>query len=74
MFAGIIDGNTSAADTLFLIAAILFGIVALTHLFGFRDYGAAPAADGRRGVAWAPIGGLFMAAGLCLTAIGLLCL
>ena len=71
MLADIFSSNNGTADTFFLIAAILFGIVALTHLIGYREYGA-PVADGRRGVAWAPIGGLFMAAGLCLTAIGLM--
>jgi hypothetical protein len=71
MFADIVSGNTSAADTFFIIAAILFGIVALTHLFGFSG----PRDGARGGPYWAaPVGGLFMAAGLCLTAIGLLCL
>ena len=71
MLADIVSSNNSTADTFFLIAAILFGIVAITHLFGFS--GPRTDAAGRAGPYWAaPVGGLFTAAGLCLTAIGLM--
>jgi len=67
MFADIASGNTGTADVLFLIAAILFGIAALLHLF-------APAAgpDPRPHYwGWTPA---LVDAGLCLVAIGLMVL
>lgn len=68
MLADIASGNTGTADVLFLIAAILFGIAALFHIFapagGPRD-AAAPARPAYWG--WTPA---LVDVGLCLVAIG----
>jgi hypothetical protein len=68
VLSDIASGNTGAADVVFLIAAILFGLAALAHLFTPRG----PAAEGRAGYwGWTPA---IVDAGLCLVAIGLLLL
>jgi hypothetical protein len=67
--ADIAQGNSGAADVCFLIAAILFGIAAITHLFG---PGPAPAGSGSR-VGW-PWTSLLVDVGLCLLAVGFLLL
>lgn len=68
VLADIADGNTGTADVLFLIAAILFGLAALFHIF-------APASPGPEPRAaywgWTPA---LVDAGLCLVAIGWLVL
>lgn len=60
MLADIATGDTGAADVLFLIAAILFGVAALVYVLGL----AMPA---QLRAALAP-------AGACLVAVGLLLL
>jgi hypothetical protein len=65
-FADIATGQTGTADVLFLIAAILFGIAALAHIFG-----GAPAGPEPRAAYWGWTPAL-VDAGLCLVAIGLL--
>jgi hypothetical protein len=73
MLADIASGNTGTADTLFLVAAICFGIAVILHLFGAyggpRSPGEAP---GRPG--WTPWTTVFVDVGLCLLAIAWLVL
>jgi hypothetical protein len=68
MLADIASGNTGTADVLFLIAAILFGIAALTHFFAPHGGPEAPRAAYW---GWTPA---LVDAGLCLIAIGWLVL
>lgn len=69
LLADIASGNTGTADVLFLIAAILFGLAALSHLFG--PPGAANPPGTRVGFWWTAV---LVDAGLCLVAIGFLLL
>ena len=64
LLADIASGDTGTADVLFLIAAILFGLAALTHLLAPRGPDPRPAYWG-----WTPA---LVDAGLCLVAIGLM--
>jgi hypothetical protein len=65
LLADIASGNTGTADVLFLIAAILFGIAALAHIFGGN-----PGPEPRAAYwGWTPA---LVDAGLCLVAIGLM--
>lgn len=70
MFADIASGNTGTADVLFLIAAILFGLAALIHIFGGGPAPANPPAS-RVGFWWTAA---LVDAGLCLGFIGFLLL
>lgn len=77
MFADISSGNTGTADTLFLIAAICFGIAVILHLFGTYGGSRTPADGGapaRGGFAWTPWTTVFVDVGLCLLAIAWLVL
>lgn len=66
MLADIAQGDTGTADILFLIAAIFFGLAAVTRLF----YNPAPAnPPGARVWPWT---GFLVDVGLCLTVLGLL--
>jgi hypothetical protein len=71
ILADIATGDTGTADVLFLIAAILFGLAAILHLIGAypRPAPAEPAARGGWGWGWTTI---FVDAGLCLVALGLM--
>jgi hypothetical protein len=74
LLADIASGNTGTADTLFLIAAICFGIALILHLFGAYGGPRTPAEPAGRtwwGAAWPTI---FVDAGLCLLAIAWLVL
>jgi hypothetical protein len=75
LLADIASGNTGTADTLFLIAAICFGIAVILHVFGAYGGPRTPAeAPARGGWGWAPWSTIFVDAGLCLLAIAWLVL
>jgi hypothetical protein len=68
LLATIAEGNNDAADICFLIAAIFFGLAAISRFAGPR---AAPADHPARVWPWT---GFLVDVGLCLVAIGLLLL
>ena len=68
LLADIATGNTGTADVLFLIAAILFAIAALAHIFG----GAPRAADAPARAGYWGFTPALVDAGLCLVALGLM--
>jgi hypothetical protein len=72
MLADIATGDTGTADVLFLVAAILFGLAGLLHLLAaFPANRAAPAEPAGPGWGWGWTT-IFVDAGLCLVALGLL--
>jgi hypothetical protein len=75
LLADIASGNTGTADTLFLIAAICFGIAVILHVFGAYGGPRTPADPGGPGRPWwGTWPTIFVDAGLCLLAIAWLVL